>query len=84
MPRLTVAFAYPGTPLEAGWTFAIGDDFFSTNPEGFFFLEDIAPGTYWLDNRQGGWFDYVCGPQSESITIEATGSQLVFVELWCE
>jgi hypothetical protein len=57
-----------------------------TTENGFVFLEHDAlcgQGTYILDNRQGGWFDYVCGP--DSFRFDYYGSPVfVLVRLWCE
>ncbi len=57
-----------------------------TTENGFVFLEhdDLCGlGTYIMDNRQGGWFDYVCGP--DSFRFNYLGSPVfVLVRLWCE
>lgn len=54
--------------------------------DGFVFLESddlCGDGTYYFDNRQGGWFDYVCGPQGFSLDYSGE-SVFVLVRLWCE
>jgi len=54
--------------------------------DGFTFLEErelCGEGSYLIDNRQGGWFDYVCGPGS--FTIDYQGEPMIkLVRLWCE
>ncbi len=54
--------------------------------DGFTFLEEedlCGYGVYGIDNRQGGWFDYVCGPHD--ISFEYNGKEVfVYVRLWCE
>ncbi|UII29716.1 hypothetical protein LVD17_15560 [Fulvivirga ulvae] len=53
---------------------------------GFAFVEaeDMCGfGTYDVDNRQGGWFDYVCGPSGFSFDYNGE-SVFVLVRLWCE
>lgn len=47
----------------------------STNEAGFVFLraENLCgEGTYYLDLRQGGHYDDLCGPDSESFTYEGS------------
>ncbi|MGB3467465.1 MAG: hypothetical protein WBA74_19425 [Cyclobacteriaceae bacterium] len=54
--------------------------------DGFVFFEAdemCGNGTYQIDNRQGGWFDYVCGPQGKSFNYQGE-SIFVLVNLWCE
>jgi hypothetical protein len=54
--------------------------------DGFVFLREeelCGRGTYQLDNRQGGWFDHVCGPIARTFRYEGE-PVLVFVQLWCE
>lgn len=60
-----------------------------TNDDGFVFIEEeelCGIGNYIMDNRQGrdgGWFDYVCGPSGFS--FDYTGEPVfVLVRLWCE
>jgi len=57
-----------------------------TTQNGFVFLDEgelCGDGQYEIDNRQGGWFDYVCGPQGRGFNYQ--GEPLfVFVRLWCE
>lgn len=57
-----------------------------TTENGFVFIESSAlcgEGTYIMDNRQGGWFDYVCGP--DSFRFDYQGDPVfVLVRLWCE
>jgi len=85
LPRLTIAFAYPNQPLETGWSFWLNQTSYSTNQDGFVFIEELPAGAYLLDNRQGGWFDYVCGPDAETIELsDDTQAHFVFVQLWCE
>ncbi|UII19668.1 hypothetical protein [Fulvivirga ligni] len=53
---------------------------------GFFFIEEddlCGEGLYEFDNRQGGWFDYVCGPHG--VTVDYQGESVIkLVRLWCE
>jgi len=54
--------------------------------DGFTFLEqeDLCGfGTSGIDNRQGGWFDYVCGPNDISFDYQGN-AVFVYVHLWCE
>lgn len=57
-----------------------------TTIDGFTFLEEndlCGFGNYYFDNRQGGWFDYVCGPQGFSVDYQGT-PVIKLVRLWCE
>ncbi len=59
----------------------------STGDNGFTFIEEqelCSYGTYAVDNRQGGWFDYVCGPDGFDFEYEKDKTTFVLVRLWCE
>jgi len=54
--------------------------------DGFVFFEEnelCGQGQYGIDNRQGGWFDYVCGPQDVGFNYHGE-SLFLLVHLWCE
>lgn len=54
--------------------------------DGFVFFEEnemCGNGIYQIDNRQGGWFDYVCGPGGVSFDYQGE-PVFVLVRLWCE
>lgn len=63
-----------------------GPGAYATNGSGFIFLtaeELCGNGEYTLDLRQGGEFDYFCGPGSQEFSYE--GSPVwVDINVWCE
>lgn len=83
LPSLTIAFSFDNETLETDWGFTLEDSYYSTGESGLVFIEAIEVGNYLLDNRQGGWFDHVCGPQAETLTI-TEGSNFAYIQLWCE
>ncbi len=76
----------PGVRCDVGEETPYYNRGFLTTDEGFVFLEedDLCDlESFVLDNRQGGWFDYVCGPDSRNVAYNGD-PVFVYVRLWCE